>query len=107
MSSSRYEQLKMIDKKRMTAMCHRQLYQCRVDQAFNKKVKPKVFKEDDLVLKKHNQARHDRKGKFTPTYEVPYVVKNVFSRGTVILANTDGHDFNLPTNSNAAIPYFA
>ena len=91
----------------MTAMCHRQLYQCRVEQAFNKKVKPKVFEEDDLVLKKHNQARHDRKGKFTPTYEVPYVVKNVFSRGTVILANTDGHDFNLPTNSNAAIPYFA
>ena len=40
---SQYEQLNMIDKKCMTAMCHRQLYQCHIKQAFNKKVRPRVF----------------------------------------------------------------
>ena len=41
----------MIDGKRMTAMCHGQLYQRYVERAFNKKVRPRVFKEGDLVLK--------------------------------------------------------
>ena len=51
---SRYEQLNMIDEKHMTVMCHGQLYQCRVKRAFNKKVRPRVFEEGDLVLKKRN-----------------------------------------------------
>ena len=42
---SRYEQLNMINKKRMTAMCHGQLYQRCVKQPFNKKVKPRVFEK--------------------------------------------------------------
>ena len=49
----------------------------------------------------------DHKGKFSPTYESPYVVKKAFSGGALILANMDGHDFNIPTNSNATIQYFA
>ena len=49
----------------------------------------------------------DHEGKFSPTYESPYVVKKAFSGGALILANMDGHDFNIPTNSNAAIQYFA
>ena len=49
----------------------------------------------------------DHKGKFSPTYKSPYVVKNAFSRGALILANMAGHDFNISTNSNAAIQYFA
>ena len=42
----------MIDKKRMTAMCHGQLYQHCTERAFNKKVRPRVFEEGDLVVKK-------------------------------------------------------
>ena len=51
---SRYEQLNMIDKKCITAMCHGQLYQRCVERAFNKKVRPRVFEEGNLVLKKRN-----------------------------------------------------
>ena len=76
---SRYEQLNMIDEKRMTAMCHGQLYQRRIERAFNKRVRPKVFEKGDLVLKKRNQAMPNHKGKFAPTYEGPYVVKKAFS----------------------------
>ena len=51
---SRYEQLNLIDEKHMTVMCHGQLYQCRFKRAFNKKVRPRVFEEGNLVLKKRN-----------------------------------------------------
>ena len=51
---SRYEQLNIIDEKRMTAMCHGQLYQRCDKRAFNKKVRPRVFEEGNLVLKKRN-----------------------------------------------------
>ena len=40
----------------------------------------------------------NHRGNFAPTYEGPYVVKKAFSRGALILANMDGHDFNMPTN---------
>ena len=104
---SQYEQLNMIDEKSMTAMCHGQLHQHHVKRAFNKKVRPRVFEEGDLVLKKHNQAMSNHKGKFPLTYEGPYVVKKAFSGGALILADMDGHDFNMPTNSDAIIRYFA
>ena len=97
----------MIDEKRMTAICHGQLYQRRVERAFNKKVRPRVFEEGNLVLKIHNQAMFDHRGKFAPTDEGPYVVKKAFSRGALILANMDGHNFNMPTNSDIVIWYFA
>ena len=96
----------MIDEKHMTVMCHGQLYQCRAKRAFKEKFRPRVFEEGDLVLKKHNQAMPDHRQKFAPTYEGPYVVKKAFSRGALILADMDGHDFNMPTNSNAVIRYF-
>ena len=45
-------------------MCHGQLYQRCIKRAFNKKVRPRVFEEGDLVLKKGNQATPDHRGKF-------------------------------------------
>ena len=58
-------------------------------------------------MKKHNQAMPDHRGKFALTYEGPYVVKKAFPRGALILANIDEQDFNMPTNSDAVIWYFA
>ncbi|XP_070014817.1 uncharacterized protein [Nicotiana sylvestris] len=49
---SRYEQLALIDGKRMNAVCHSQLYQNRMSKAFNKRVKPRQFAPGQLVLKK-------------------------------------------------------
>ena len=58
-------------------------------------------------MKKRNQALLDHGGKFAPTYEGLYVVKKAFFEGALILADMDGHDFNMPTNSNVVIWYFA
>ena len=49
----------------------------------------------------------DHRGKFAPSYEGPYVVKKAFFGGALILADMDGHDFNMPTNFDAVIRYFS
>ncbi|KAI5431687.1 hypothetical protein KIW84_035740 [Lathyrus oleraceus] len=98
---SRYDQLNLIEEKRLTAMCHGQLYQQRMKKAFDKKVKPRVFREGDLVLKKVLSFAPDSRGKWTPNYEGPYVVKRAFSGGALILTTMDGEDFTRPVNSDA------
>ena len=49
----------------------------------------------------------NHRGKFAPTYKGLYLVKKVFFEGALILADMDGHDFNMPTNYDAVIQYFA
>ena len=48
---TRYEQLNLIEERRMKAIFHGQLYQKRMMRAYNKKIRPKQFKEWELVLK--------------------------------------------------------
>ncbi|KAI5431169.1 hypothetical protein KIW84_035360 [Lathyrus oleraceus] len=106
-TNSRYDQLNLIEEKRLTAMCHGQLYQQRMKKAFDKKVKPRVFREGDLVLKKVLSFAPDFRGKWTPNYEGPYVVKRAFSGGALILTTMDGEDFTRPVNSDAVKKYFS
>ena len=40
---ARHEQLNLIEKKRLTALCHGQLYQKRMMRAYDKKVRPIQF----------------------------------------------------------------
>ena len=69
--------------------------------AFNKKVKPRHFKEGDLVLKKVLSNVKDPRGTFTPNYEGPYVVKRVLSGGALVLAEMYGPNLRDPVNSDA------
>ncbi|GAU40233.1 hypothetical protein TSUD_219430 [Trifolium subterraneum] len=87
---NRYDQLNLIEEKRMAALCHGQLYQRRMKQAFDRKVRPCEFREGDLVLKKILSFQPDSRGKWTPNYEGPYVVKRAFSGGAMTLATMDG-----------------
>ena len=65
---NRFDQLNLIEEKRMTALCHGQLYQKRMKKAFSKKVKPREFREGDLVLMKIMSFNVDPRGKWTPIY---------------------------------------
>ncbi|RDX75793.1 hypothetical protein CR513_44296, partial [Mucuna pruriens] len=56
-------------------LCHRQLYQHRIKHAFDRKVRPHRFKKGDLVLRKILPNAKDPRGKWTPNYEGPYIVK--------------------------------
>ncbi|KAK8549098.1 hypothetical protein V6N12_061996 [Hibiscus sabdariffa] len=48
---ARYDQLNLIEEKRLRAICHAQMYQKRMIRAHSKKVRPREFREGDLVLK--------------------------------------------------------
>nr|XP_009609335.1 uncharacterized protein LOC104103153 [Nicotiana tomentosiformis] len=62
----RQEQLMLIDEKRIDAVCHGQLYQNRMANTFNKKVKPRQFTPGQLVLKEIFPYQEEAKGKFAP-----------------------------------------
>jgi hypothetical protein len=103
----RYEQLNLISEKRMAAICHHQLYQKRMAKAYDKKVRPRLFQEGDLVLKKILSLPGDDQSKWAPNYEGPYVVKKAFSGGALKLARMDGEDLARPVNSDSVKRYYA
>ncbi|XP_070002952.1 uncharacterized protein [Nicotiana sylvestris] len=67
--SSHYEQLALIDGKRMNAVCHGQLNQNRMSIAFNKRVKPRQFSPGQLVLKKIFLHQDEAKRKLSPNWD--------------------------------------
>ena len=106
-NKARYEQLNLIEEKRLRAIFHGQLYQARIARAFDKKVKPRTFHPGDLVLRKVNPAQPDSRGKWKPNYEGPYVVKHVFSGGALVLADVDGNVFQKPVNSDTVKIFYS
>ncbi|XP_070001988.1 uncharacterized protein [Nicotiana sylvestris] len=67
---SRYEQLALIDGKRINIVFHGQLYQNRMSRAFNKRVKQRQFTPGQLVLKKFSCVNMKPKGCSLPTGRV-------------------------------------
>ncbi|XP_061965340.1 uncharacterized protein LOC133689500 [Populus nigra] len=92
----RYEQLNMISEKRLAAICHHQLYQRRMAKAYDRKVRPREFKEGDLVLRKILPLPSEDRSKWAPNYEGPYVVKKAFS----------GDDVSRPVNFDSVKKYY-
>ncbi|KAE8662943.1 RING-H2 finger protein ATL43-like [Hibiscus syriacus] len=48
---ARVDQLNLVEEKRLKAICHGQIYQKRMMKYHDKKVHPREFQEDDIVLK--------------------------------------------------------
>nr|XP_027120512.1 uncharacterized protein LOC113737482 [Coffea arabica] len=71
----RYEQLSLIDEKRLNAICHGQCYQKRMTRAYNKKVHRHTFEEGDKVLKRILPVQDEAKGKFAPNWQWPFIVQ--------------------------------
>ncbi|XP_070046590.1 uncharacterized protein [Nicotiana tomentosiformis] len=103
---NQYEQLALIDGKRMNAVCHGQLYQNRMARAFNKKVRSRQFTPGQLVLKRIFPHQNEAKGKFSTNWQVPYIVHRVLIGGALILANMDGEIWPQPINSDAVKRYY-
>lgn len=95
---SRYDQLNLIREKHLTFAYHGQLYQRHLEQAFDKKVLPCEYRAGELVLKRYSTIHSDPRGKWTPNYEVPFIVKKDFSGGALILTIMDGEDFSSQVN---------
>ena len=60
---ARYDQLNLIEEKRLKAFCHGQLYQKRMMRAHDKKVHPRQFRKGYLVLKKILSNQQDQREK--------------------------------------------
>jgi len=82
---ARFDQLNLIEGKRLAAMSHGCSYHKWVKNAFDKKV---------------SQALKDNRGKWAPNYEGPFVVKRAFSGGALVLTNMDGEELPSPVNSD-------
>ena len=76
-------------------------------KAFKKKIEPWVYQAGDLVIKRIILPQGDPMGKWTPTYEGPFVVKKVFSSGSMILTTMDDNDFPHPVNTELVKIYYA
>ncbi|XP_077217975.1 uncharacterized protein LOC143852475 [Tasmannia lanceolata] len=61
-AQARYQELQMIDEKRLKALYHVQGYQRRVERAFNKKGRVRDLKKGDLVLKSFRAPVYDPRG---------------------------------------------
>ncbi|XP_055806891.1 uncharacterized protein LOC129875625 [Solanum dulcamara] len=103
---NRIEHWALIDEKRMTAICHGQLYQQRMTRAFNKRVRLRTFEVGQLVLKCIFLHQDEYKGKFAPNWQGPYMVRKVLSRGALILSEMDGQEWPKPINSDAVKRYY-
>ena len=73
-AAHRFDQLALLDEKRMKSLYHMQIYQKRVARVFNKKVRPTKIKKGNLVLKQLKPSTTDPRGKFRPNWEGPYIV---------------------------------
>jgi len=104
---ARYDQLNLIEEKRLRAICHGQMYQKRMIAAHDKKVRPREFHEGELVLRKILPIQKDLRGKWAPNWEGPYVVKKAFSGGALILTEMDGKELPNPVNSDVVKKYYA
>ena len=71
----RYDQLCMLDEKRLKTLYHIQGYQRRLRKAFDKKVRTKDLKLEDLVLKEIRAPIQDVYGKFKQNWACPYIIK--------------------------------
>ncbi|KAK8978799.1 hypothetical protein V6N11_029167 [Hibiscus sabdariffa] len=104
---ARFDQLNLIEERRLKAICHGQMYQKRMMRAYNKKVRPREFKAGDIILKRISpNIRYDRE-KWMPNWEGPYVVKKAFSGGALILTKMDGEELKNQINADAVKKYYA
>ena len=83
------------------------MYQKWMIKAFNKKVRCQVYQVGDLVIKRIILPQGDPRGKWNPTYEGPFVIKNIFSGGEMILTTMDGDDLPHPVNADIVKRYYA
>ncbi|CAL9019486.1 unnamed protein product [Prunus brigantina] len=92
--------LETLDEKRAEAEKRTALYHRIVAQAYNRTVKPRAFKQGDLVLKVVEHMRRQVSGpsKFAPQWEGPFAVKEVYSSGYYRLVSVKEGTLTDPVN---------
>ena len=95
---ARYDQLNLLDEKRLRATYHMHAYQRTMVHAFRKRVKPRKFQKGDLVLRILRGLTNDPRCKFRPSWSGPYVIRELTREGAIRLTDLDENQFLEPIN---------
>ena len=83
--------LDLLDEKREQVLKRTEDYQRKTARYYDRKVKPRSYKPDDLVLKNLLPARKDpTHGKIGPNWEGSYIVSRVVRPGNYELQTEEG-----------------
>ena len=104
---SRYDQLSLLDEKRLRAADHVQAYQRKMTRAFRKRVKPRKFQKGDLDLKVLRGLINNPRGKFRPNWSGPYVIQDLTQEGAAWLTDLDGNQFTKLVNVDHLKRFYA
>ena len=80
-AQSQFDQLNLLDERRMRVAYHIQAYQRKMARAFKKRVKPRLVQRCDLVLRVFRGLITDPRGKFIPNWSGPYVIRELTLEG--------------------------
>ena len=81
----------MSDKQQEAATIHITSFQHRLANSYNRRVKTRVFRSGDIVLRKVLENTVDpTAGKFQPNWEGPYVVTKTGEAESCAIDKTDG-----------------
>ena len=105
-AQARFDQLNLLDEKRLRAADRVQAYQRKMARAFRKRVKARPLQKEDLVLRMLRGFIGDPKGKFRPKWSEPYVILELTLEEAAWLTNLDGNQFSKPTNVNQLKKYY-
>ena len=93
-----FDQLSLLDERRLRVADHIQTYQRKMARSFKKWVKPRPLQRDDLVLRVLRGLVTDPRGKFRPNQSGPYIIRELTLEGVAWLMDLDGNQFSKPTN---------
>ena len=106
-AQSHYDQLSLLDERRLRAADHVQAYQRKMTRAFGKRVKPRKFQRGDLVLKVLRGLINNPRGKFRPSWSGPYVIRDLTRERATWLTDLDGNQFTEPVNVDQIKRFYA
>ena len=92
--------LDLLEEAREMAQVRMAMYQRRVARYYNSKVRPKLFRIGDLVLRRAKASQPAEGGKLAPNWEGPYRVRWVNRPGSYQLEALDGRE--IPRSWNSA-----
>ena len=103
----RYDQLSLLDERRLRAGDHVQAYKRKMTCAFRKRVKPDKFRKGDLVLKVPRGLINDPRGKFRSNWSGPYVILDLTREEAIWLTNLDENQFMESVNVDQLKKFYA
>jgi hypothetical protein len=105
----RYQELDSVEEERLHALQNLELYRKNMVRAYDKLVKPRVFRKGELVLvlRRPIVLLGKSKGKLEPKWEGPYIIEQVYDGGAYQLIDQEGQHPMPPINGKFLKKYFA